>query len=67
MFLRRNYRDRALGLLGAFAILACGIAWQGMPTQPHGELLRAAPAVRPQMPGAGVLSSVPDSHCDEIC
>jgi hypothetical protein len=66
MFLKLDYGDRALGLLGALAVLACGIVLQGSPAPPA-EPLRAAPAVRPQMPGGGVLSRVPDSHCDEIC
>ena len=48
MLLSRDYRDRAIGLVAAFAVLATGIAVTGSLAKPHSQQLRAAPLVESQ-------------------
>jgi hypothetical protein len=67
MFLRRDYRDRALGVLGAFAVLASGIVLQAASAPERAEPLQGAPAIRQQTMSVGELATVSDSHCDEVC
>jgi hypothetical protein len=43
MFLSRDYRDRAIGLVAAVAVLATGITVTGALAKPRSEGLRAAP------------------------
>ena len=65
MFLKQDYGDRALGLLGALAVLACGIVLQEAPAP--NEPLQAAQAVRPQTLSVEERPRPADSHCDEVC
>jgi len=70
MFLRRDYRGQAIGLLGAFALLIAGVLVTGDLTAVAGDatpaedilaIVRTADAVH------AVDLTQPAAHCDVVC
>ena len=69
MFLRRNWRNRAIGLIGAYAVLIAGIAASGafeLPRLPARATVEHAPE-NPETKRADDCSSALEDRRETVC